>query len=84
MDPIIAIVRKNPFDDPGWTSELKYDGFRGISDTVHGTMLSRNRNHMWRFDLLLSTFLGGCIFGGEIVARGMRPPFNTSSLTASA
>jgi hypothetical protein len=31
-------------------------------------MLSKNRNHMKRFDALLSSLPGGCIFDGEIVA----------------
>ena len=27
MDPIIPIVRREPFNDPTWTLELKYDGY---------------------------------------------------------
>jgi hypothetical protein len=33
MNPNISTTRKDPFDDPGWTFELKYDGFRGVADT---------------------------------------------------
>ena len=53
MDPIIPIVRKEPFDDPAWLFELEYDGFRGIADTIRGRMLSKNQNRLQRFDRLL-------------------------------
>jgi bifunctional non-homologous end joining protein LigD len=66
--PIIPTVRKDPFDDPTWSFELKYDGFRGIADTVRGRMLSKNRNHLKRYDSLLEGLSGGCVFDGEIVA----------------
>jgi ATP-dependent DNA ligase len=36
--PIIPRIRREPFDDPSWTFELKYDGFRGLADTVNGRM----------------------------------------------
>jgi hypothetical protein len=42
MQPIIPVRRKEPFDDDGWHFELKLDGFRGLADTVHGRMLSKN------------------------------------------
>ena len=37
MQPIIPVVRTEPFDDPGWLFELKLDGFRGLADTVNGS-----------------------------------------------
>jgi bifunctional non-homologous end joining protein LigD len=78
MDPIIPIVRKDPFDRPGWIYELKYNGFRGLADTDRGRMLSKNRNHMKRFDALLAGLPAGCVFDGEIVVldREGRPQFN--------
>ena len=30
VQPIIPTRRKEPFDDPGWVFELKYDGFRAL------------------------------------------------------
>jgi ATP-dependent DNA ligase len=42
MDPIIPQWRKEPLDHPEWTFELKYDGFRGLADTINGRMLSKN------------------------------------------
>jgi bifunctional non-homologous end joining protein LigD len=78
MQLIIPIVRREPFDDPEWSFELKYDGFRGLADTVHGRMLSKNRNHLKLYDALLSCLPSGCIFDGEIVAldEAGRPRFN--------
>jgi bifunctional non-homologous end joining protein LigD len=67
MDPIIPIIRNEPFNHPEWTFELKHDGFRGVADTINGQMLSKNRNTMKRFTALLDGLPGGCIFDGEIV-----------------
>jgi ATP-dependent DNA ligase len=30
IQPIIPISRKEPFDDPAWLFEFKYDGFRAL------------------------------------------------------
>jgi bifunctional non-homologous end joining protein LigD len=78
MDPVIPIVRKEPFDDPAWLFELKYDGFRGIADTIRGRMLSKNKNRLRRFERLLETLPQGCVFDGEIVVLDEtgRPIFN--------
>ena len=78
MNPIIPIVRKEPFDDPAWLFELKYDGFRGIADTIRGRILSKNKNRLPRFDRLLERLAAGCVFDSEIVALDEtgRPIFN--------
>ena len=78
MEPIIPIFRREPFDDPAWTFELKYDGFRGIADTVNGRMLSKNLNPMWRYQSLLQGLPSGCVFDGEIAVldEAGRPRFN--------
>src|SRR5436190_24390413 len=78
MDPIIPTVRRDPFDDPAFLFELKYDGFRGIADTMQNRMLSKSKNRMKRFEGLLETLPKHCVFDGEIVClddRG-RPAFN--------
>jgi len=67
MDPIIPIVRKEPFDHPGWAFELKLDGFRCIADTLDGRLLSKHQNRMRRFELLLETLPQAYVFDGEIV-----------------
>jgi ATP-dependent DNA ligase len=30
VQPIIPTRRREPFDDPDWLFEFKYDGFRGL------------------------------------------------------
>jgi bifunctional non-homologous end joining protein LigD len=78
MLPILPVVRKDPFSDPAWSFELKYDGFRGLADTVRGRMLSKNDYHLKRYDALLDSLPPGCVFDGEIaVLDGEgRPHFN--------
>jgi bifunctional non-homologous end joining protein LigD len=78
VDPIIPIVRPEPFDHLEWSFELKYDCFRGIADTFNGRMLSKNRNNMKRFDAVLGDLPAGCVFDGEIVVLDDlgRPRFN--------
>ena len=64
--PIIPKLRREPFDDPGWTFELKYDGFRALADTVNGRMISKRGHRMSRFEALLATLPPGCVLDGEI------------------
>jgi len=78
FSPIIPISRPDPFDDPGYLYELKYDGFRGLADTLNGRILSKNKNRMKRFEGVLETLPRGFVFDGEVVCldeRG-RPVFN--------
>ena len=51
VQPIAPIRRPEPFDDPEWVFDLKYDGFRGICylEQGRGRMISRNGNLMSRF-----------------------------------
>jgi bifunctional non-homologous end joining protein LigD len=78
MNPIIPVVRKEPFDDPAWLFDLKLDGFRGIADTIQCRMLSKKLNRLLRFEPLLDTLPSGCVFDGEIVSLddAGRPVFN--------
>src|SRR5579864_7900555 len=66
--PIIPTARREPFDGPEWTFELKFDGFRAIADTVNGRILSKRGNRMHRFEKLLGSLPADCILDGEIVA----------------
>jgi ATP-dependent DNA ligase len=54
IQPIIPIARREPFDDPDWTFELKYDGFRalGYLEPRRNRFVSRNGNTLSRFDAL--------------------------------
>ena len=66
--PIIPTARREPFDGPEWSFELKFGGFRAIADTVNGRMLSKRANRMHRFEALLGTLPADCVLDGEIVA----------------
>jgi ATP-dependent DNA ligase len=78
MNPLIPVVRKEPFDHPGWAFELKLDGFRCIADTLDARLLSKHQNRMKRFDPLLETLPEGYVFDGEIVCldEAGKPIFN--------
>jgi bifunctional non-homologous end joining protein LigD len=78
ITPIIPAVRRDPFDDPAWLFDLKFDGFLGIADTVERRMLSKNGYRLTRFERLLDALPVGCVFDGEIVPLddGGRPVFN--------
>ena len=51
VQPIAPVQRAEPFDDPEWLFDLKYDGFRGLCYLAQGRchMISRNGNLMSRF-----------------------------------
>jgi bifunctional non-homologous end joining protein LigD len=73
-----------PFDDPEWVFDLKYDGFRGICYLEPGCcrMISRNGNLMSRFaslgdQIAASLDVGDAILDGEVIATDEtgRPQF---------
>jgi len=73
-----------PFDDPEWVFDLKYDGFRGICYLEQGCcrMISRNGNLMSRFaslgdQIAASLDVGDAILDGEVIAADEtgRPQF---------
>jgi len=84
VDPVRLVSRDEPFDDPDWVFEPKYDGFRGL---LYATRLGceiRSRRD-FRFDRFhelcdrIAGVLGGreVILDGEVVAldRQGRPVF---------
>jgi bifunctional non-homologous end joining protein LigD len=82
--PIIPTRRKEPFDDPDWLFEFKYDGFRGLCYLEQGRcrVISRNGNVLSRFDALgaqVAAVLGvdNAIIDGEVIAADEtgRPQF---------
>jgi bifunctional non-homologous end joining protein LigD len=84
IDPIILTSRKDPFDDPDWLFEPKYDGFRGIvyASTVGCEIRSRRDFQFDRFGDLCSRITGvlgsrQVILDGEVVAlnRQGKPVF---------
>ena len=46
VQPLIPIASKDPFDDPNWLFEFKYDGFRALCYIEQGRcrFISRNGN----------------------------------------
>ena len=52
--PIIPTRRKEPFDDPDWLFDFKYDGFRALCYIEQGgcRFISRNGNVLSRFEAL--------------------------------
>lgn len=80
--PMLATVGKSP-TGPGWASEIKWDGMRGIADTSFGRLLritSRDGNNVadsYPELLVLTELLGGrsVVLDGEILALdGMGRP----------
>jgi ATP-dependent DNA ligase len=75
VQPIAPIRRPEPFDDPEWVFDFKYDGFRCISYLEQGRcrMISRNGNLMSRFaglgDQVASSLdVDDAIIDGEVFA----------------
>jgi bifunctional non-homologous end joining protein LigD len=75
IHPIIPVAVKQPFDDPEWFFELKYDGFRALCYIEHGRsrFISRNGNHLSRFDDLCRQLadeldVNDAILDGEVIA----------------
>jgi bifunctional non-homologous end joining protein LigD len=74
IQPIIPTRRGEPFDDPDWLFEFKYDGFRGLwyFDRGRARLISRNGNWLSRFDALAdqvaaSLNVDEAILDGEVI-----------------
>lgn len=83
--PLTLGRTRDPFDHPAWVFELKYDGFRALLylDRGRAKIVSRNGNHMKRFDALAGELaqdirVREAIVDGEICCldRKGRPDFN--------
>lgn len=76
IKPIALRKRTEPFDDPRYLFELKYDGFRGVmyfEKDRRCTLISRQGNKLAQFQPLcdaIAAELGiqNAIFDGEIIA----------------
>ena len=85
VQPIIPISRKEPFDDPEWLFEFKYDGFRALCYIEQGSrcrFISRRGNTFDRFGAFceqVAAELGieEAILDGELIAadESGRPQF---------
>ena len=84
VQPIIPTWRKEPFDDPEWLFDFKYDGFRGLCYIEQGRcrFISRNGNVMSRFEVLADQVaavldVDEAIIDGEVIVADEtgRPQF---------
>jgi bifunctional non-homologous end joining protein LigD len=84
VQPIIPIRRKEPFDDPEWLFDFKYDGFRALCYLERGCnrIISRNGNTLSRFDGVRDQIAAvldvhDAILDGEVIAADEtgRPQF---------
>jgi bifunctional non-homologous end joining protein LigD len=82
--PIIPTSRKEPFDDPDWLFECKYDGFRALYHLERGRcrIVSRRGNVLDRFaafgeQLATELAVDEAILDGELIAADAtgRPQF---------
>ncbi|HEX6221640.1 MAG TPA: non-homologous end-joining DNA ligase [Acidimicrobiia bacterium] len=72
FEPMLAARRDDPFDDPGWWFEVKWDGYRAIVGAEGGKVRARSRRGL---DLLgpfpevgSLEIPDGVVIDGEIVA----------------
>ena len=84
VQPIAPIWRKEPFDDPEWLFDFKYDGFQALCYIEHrrNRLISRNNNIMTRFHALadqvaIALNVEDAILDGEVIAADAtgRPQF---------
>jgi bifunctional non-homologous end joining protein LigD len=84
VQPIAPVRRREPFDDPGWLFDLKYDGFRALCYLEQGRcrLISRNGSLMSRLEHLSDQIAAAldvddAILDGEIIAADEtgRPQF---------
>jgi bifunctional non-homologous end joining protein LigD len=84
VQPIAPVRRTEPFDDPDWLFDLKYDGFRALCNLEQGRcrLISRNGNPMHRFtglsdQIAASLEVGDAILDGEVIVADEtgRPQF---------
>ena len=85
IHPMLATATTEPFDDPNWLFEIKWDGYRAVAfvDSGRLRLVSRNQNDLTaQFpelrDLPQSIKTERCILDGEIVALDEqgRPSFS--------
>src|SRR5215469_11222915 len=85
VQPIIPTWKKEPFDNPEWLFDFKYDGFRALCYLERGRcrFISRNGNVLSRFEALgeqvaATLEVDEAIIDGEVIvvdATG-RPQFH--------
>jgi bifunctional non-homologous end joining protein LigD len=46
IKPMLATLDKDPFDNPQWVFEIKWDGYRAIATVEQGSVLLESRNNL--------------------------------------
>ena len=46
IEPMLATPAKEPFDDPDWIFEVKWDGYRALAEIQRGDVSLYSRNHI--------------------------------------
>ena len=78
IKPMLATLVSEPFDNNDWIFEIKWDGFRAITEIENGKVRMYSRNNISfndRFPEIVNgfvDFLKNAIFDGEIVAIDKR------------
>jgi bifunctional non-homologous end joining protein LigD len=72
VQPIVPIAGKEPFDDPAWQFELKYDGFRALCylEPRRNRFISRTGNILSQFDELAGQAASEIVGFDEVVLDG--------------
>lgn len=75
VQPMKATLVREPFDDPGWLYEIKWDGYRSLAVIAHGhaELISRNNISFDQFHPIadaLGKWNARAIIDGEIVVLG--------------
>ncbi|HSO73055.1 MAG TPA: non-homologous end-joining DNA ligase, partial [Thermodesulfobacteriota bacterium] len=73
LEPMLASLVKEPFDDPGWLFEVKWDGYRAIAAITEGNVSLTSRNQIsfkqkfFPLVELLEKFRFDAVLDGEVV-----------------
>ena len=86
IKPMLATLIDQPFDEPGWLYEVKWDGYRALAYLNNGTVDMRSRNNKDFNEKFYSIFNAlkkwkiNAIVDGEIIITNEKGISNFSSL----
>jgi len=86
IKPMLATLVNQPFDDPDWTYEVKWDGYRAIAYIQKGSAAISSRNNKsfaqkyYPITEALSKFSFEAVLDGEIVVIGKEGKANFGAL----
>ena len=86
VKPMLATLVNEPFDDPAWTYEVKWDGYRALAYINKGSVSISSRNNKsfaekyYPVTAALSKWSFDAVLDGEIVVIGKDGKANFSAL----